>query len=82
MFFEYSEIVALPVLQVKHGRGHGYYQPDDCHRSERKPHSKIKTEGVEKEACKYHGPDARHSTEECHKKPANMKAAANKKTCT
>ena len=65
--------------RYSHGRGHGYYQPDDRHKNERKFHNDIKTEKVKKEGCKYHGPDARHSTEDCHKNPANMKVAANKR---
>ena len=65
--------------RYSHGRGRGYYRPDDRHKSEQKPHNEIKTESVKKEGCKYHGPDARHSTEDCHKNPANMKSAANKK---
>ena len=39
-------------------------------------------EGVKKEGCKQHSPEAQHSTEECHKNPENMKPAANKKNYT
>ena len=63
---------ALSSDQYSNGHGGGYYRPDECHHGERQTHHEIKTKGVKKEGCKYHGPDARHSTEECHKNPANM----------